>query len=188
MVAVAVAAMAARAPVVMTIVVAKAVPRAAPGAIPQALGEPFVKEQPAAREARRAHLRRGAARTGRSRQSTALVGASRHLANGALGRASAQLRAVVAERLGCPAARQSMRIPAGHTSTPRISRCSRLTAACRQGEQALVNSATDRREHTFLINTLYAEVARGIVRSVALRPRGRKRGARPTRSSARVGT
>ena len=98
MVAVAVAAMAARAPVVMTIVVAKAVPRAAPGAIPQALGEPFVKEQPATREARRAHLRRGAARTGRSRQSTALVGASRHLANGALGRASAQLRAVVAER------------------------------------------------------------------------------------------
>ena len=98
MVVVAVAAMAARAPVVMTIVVAKAVPRAAPGAIPQALGEPFVKEQPAAREARRAHLRRGAARTGRSRQSTALVGASRHLANGALGRASQQLRAVVAER------------------------------------------------------------------------------------------
>ena len=98
MVAVAVAAMAARAPVVMTIVVAKAVPRAAPGAIPQALGEPFVKEQPATREARRAHLRRGAARTGRSRQSTALVGASRHLATGALGRASAQLRAVVAER------------------------------------------------------------------------------------------
>ena len=101
MVAVAVAAMAARAAVVMTIVVAKAVPRAAPGAIPQALGEPFVKEQPAAREARRAHLRRGAARTGRSRQSTALVGASRHLANGALGRACAQLRAVVAERLDC---------------------------------------------------------------------------------------
>ena len=87
MVAVAVAAMAARAAVVMTIVVAKAVPRAAPGAVPQALGEPFVKEQPATREARRAHLRRGAARTGRSRQSTALVGASRHLANGALGRA-----------------------------------------------------------------------------------------------------
>ena len=84
MVAVAVAAMAARAAVVMTIVVA--------------LGEPFVKEQPAAREARRAHLRRGAPRTGRSRQSTALVGASRHLANGALGRASQQLRAVVAER------------------------------------------------------------------------------------------
>ena len=73
MVAVAVAAMAARAAVVMTIVVA--------------LGEPFVKEQPAAREARRAHLRRGAARTGRSRQSTALVGASRNLANDALGRA-----------------------------------------------------------------------------------------------------
>ena len=88
MVAVAVAAMAARAAVVMTIVVAKAVPRAAPGAIPQALGEPFVKEQPAAREARRAHLRRGAACTGRSRQSTALVGASRNLANDALGRAS----------------------------------------------------------------------------------------------------
>jgi len=84
MVAVAVAAMAARAAVVMTIVVA--------------LGEPFVKEQPAAREARRAHLRRGAARTGRSRQSRALVGASRHLANGALGRAWPQLRAVVAER------------------------------------------------------------------------------------------
>ena len=101
MVAVAVAAMAARAPVVMTIVVAKAVPRAAPGAIPQALGEPFVKEQPATREARRAHLRRGAARTGRSRQSTALVGASRHLANGALGRAWPQLRAVVAERFDC---------------------------------------------------------------------------------------
>ena len=92
MVAVAVAAMAARAAVVMTIVVAKAVPRAAPGAIPQALGEPFVKEQPAAREARRAHLRRGATRTGRSRQSTALVGASRHLANCALGRAWPQLR------------------------------------------------------------------------------------------------
>ena len=99
MVAVAVAAMAARAPVVMTIVVAKAVPRAAPGAVPQALGEPFVKEQPAAREARRAHLRRGAPRTGRSRQSTALVGASRHLANGALGRASPQLRAVVADKI-----------------------------------------------------------------------------------------
>ena len=98
MVAVAVAAMAARAAVVMTIVVAKAVPRAAPGAIPQALGEPFVKEQPAAREARRAHLRRGAPRTGRSRQSTALVGASRNLANDALGRAWPQLRAVVAER------------------------------------------------------------------------------------------
>ena len=106
MVAVAVAAMAARAPVVMTIVVAKAVPRAAPGAIPQALGEPFVKEQPAAREARRAHLRRGAPRTGRSRQSTALVGASRHLANGALGRACAQLR--VHSHLNSPIRRRPM--------------------------------------------------------------------------------
>ena len=55
---------AAMAVVMMTSVAAKAVQRAAQDAVPQALGEPFVKEQPAAREARRAHLRRGAAHTG----------------------------------------------------------------------------------------------------------------------------
>ena len=69
----------------MAVVVMTTVQQAARDAVPQALGEPLMKEQPAAREAQRAHRRRGAAHTGGSRRWTALVGASRGKL-GALGR------------------------------------------------------------------------------------------------------
>ena len=88
-VAVAVAVTAAVAVVVtaaMAVVVMTTVQQAARDAVPQALGEPLMKEQPAAREAQRAHRRRGAAHTGGSRRWTALVGASRTGKLGALGR------------------------------------------------------------------------------------------------------